>query len=134
MAIEELRIQFEEAVKDLLFMSEVDYPFEVLAWPGSAHLPISVDTIGLLTETKVEDFTEECTIDFLFRHAVKEFSWRNQQEIAIAKRYQDLMKLLKRNLSELKVFRFGRIELQVYILGRTSDGDILGLSTKQFET
>lgn len=134
MHYDELIKQLQAAVKDLLFMSEVDYPFEILAWPGSAHLPISIDTIALLTDTKPEDFLEECTLDFLFRHAVQEHSWQNDMEIAIARRYQHLLKLLKHNLTAIQVFRFGRIELQVYILGRTESGDILGLFTRQFET
>jgi hypothetical protein len=65
---------------------------------------------------------------------VSEPDWKGAEELAIARRYQALLRLLKENLNDLKVYRVGRINIAVYIIGRSKAGNWLGISTRVVET
>jgi len=53
---------------------------------------------------------------------------------ANAARFASLRDFLQANLTELVVFRFGRINISTFILGRSADGQLVGLLTGQVET
>jgi hypothetical protein len=42
--------------------------------------------------------------------------------------------MLKNNLCDIKVYRFGRRNIDVYMVGKTPTGDYAGLATKVVET
>ncbi len=65
---------------------------------------------------------------------MSEPEWKPEQERAIARRFQALLRLLKENLDDLKVYRVGTINIAVYIVGRTVTGNWVGLSTRVVET
>ena len=45
-----------------------------------------------------------------------------------------LVETLKSHLSDIQVYRLGERSIDVYIAGKTSEGDLAGLSTKVVET
>jgi hypothetical protein len=49
-------------------------------------------------------------------------------------RFQNLVSILKQNLSQLQVYRVGDRSIDVYIVGVTPGGDWAGLATKLVET
>lgn len=125
--------QLQSACQDLLWSSEADYPFEVICWDTDA-VPLSahqlLDCIGQSIETPVE--TE--SLEQFFGSAVTEQDWHDAAETARVEQYRQLVKLLQENLIEPRVYRVGKVDIEVYILGRTEDGEIVGLSTKVVET
>jgi hypothetical protein len=42
--------------------------------------------------------------------------------------------LLEGNLRDLRVFKVGRIELDIYVVGINSEGILMGIKTKAVET
>ncbi len=54
--------------------------------------------------------------------------------MAECKRYQALVNLLQTHLTDIKVYRVGSCEVNVYILGKTTRNAIAGLSTISVET
>jgi hypothetical protein len=104
-----------EATVGVFYISESDYPFELIRWDGS----------------------EEFTTDFL-RNLTRELPEAPIQQIDLEAflrgRYQILGELLRVNLSSLKVYKVGKINLPVYIVGRSPEGNWLGLSTRVVET
>jgi len=143
-------------VAGLSWMSESDYPFRVVvACPEtSATEPIvfSIEKIpalkpiaGLTASTDVsivfvthlEDFLKLCEsvdVDTFFQRATQVQDWFGEAEWAIAQRYQQLVRWLKENLTDLQVYRCGDIEVDIYILGQAADGRRLGLQTRAIET
>ncbi len=125
----------QEATGDLLMMSESDYPFEVIRWDssgGSEQLSpeylrrmAGVDASAPLAETNLETF---------FRVAAGEQEWKSEADLVVAKKYQRLMRLLTDNLTEIKVYRVGDINILVYVVGRSAEGNWLGVSTRVVET
>lgn len=125
--IEELR----EATHGLYFMSESDYPFEVFNW-GEAE-PTDEFLRGLTGESPDAPVETRTVADF-FRVAASEAGWKNEELLAAASIYQKLLRLLAQNLTDLKVFRVGLINIPVYVVGRSASGNWLGVSTRVVET
>jgi len=73
------------------------------------------------------------TVDEFFAIAAEE-DWHDQDERETAKRFQNLVSILKQNLSQLQVYRVGSIDIDAYIVGVTDGGEWAGLSTKLVET
>ena len=72
-------------------------------------------------------------IDDFFRNSVTAEDWHEDEEKATVKKFQNLVNVLKTNLTDLQVYRIGSKEIDVYIFGTTPDG-IAGISTKVIET
>jgi|SRR6476469_90995 len=125
--------QLKLACDGLLCMSESDYPFEVFLWE-SLKAPLTKEKILQQTGHPQNTPIEVVKIDFFFRAATTEQDWYGEEELATLKKYQDLVKILKQNLSNLEVYRIGEIEIDVYIVGQDSTGDLVGISTKVVET
>jgi hypothetical protein len=80
------------------------------------------------TPAEVRDFHE------FFERLTRDRDWFGDAERARAKKFLELQKLLEENLVDLKVFRFGRIRIDIYIVGLDTDGNLSGVSTFAVET
>jgi hypothetical protein len=124
--------ELREASAGLLFMSESDYPFEVVLWEGRSE--ISPEFLRQQTGEAFDATVQTQTVEEFFRVAASEAEWRSAQERVEAKRYQALIRLMKENLSGLKVYRVGQTNIPVYIIGKSLSGNWLGLATRVVET
>ena len=77
---------------------------------------------------------ESIPLTDLFAPVLTLEDWYGAEELAQVDRYTDLLDSIESNLSEVKVFRIGEIEIAIYIVGRTPDRDIVGLKTHVVET
>ena len=131
MTDEKLLEELREATRGLTYMSESDYPFEVFTW-GAAE-PTDEFLRGLTGEpadAQVETRTPE---DF-FRVSASEADWKNVAMLGSARSIQRVLFLLEQNLSDLRVYRVGVINIPVYVVGRSASGNWLGVSTRVVET
>lgn len=115
-------------------MSESDYPFEVFSWESENKENITPELILKRIERSLDTPIEVVDLDSFFELATAEQAWHSSEDKETVKRYQALIKILKDNLSDIQVVRLGKITIDVYIIGKTSDGDLAGLSTKLVET
>jgi hypothetical protein len=123
-----------EASGGLLFISELDYPFEVFVWNNTKETKINKDEIFKLSKCKPEDTIEDFDFEFLFSIHTMDQDWHSPEDTKRVAQYRNLVKVLKENLQDIKVFRRGRIYIDVYIAGRAPSGNIAGISTKQMQT
>lgn len=126
--------KLETAAEGLRFRSESDYPFDAVRWtkadiPELSKAPM-LAALGKPAETRFE----EITLEHLFRNVSKVEDWQDDDVKEEVVRYQGLMKALRENLAGVRVFRVGTIEIDVYILGESADGDWAGLHTMVVET
>ncbi|BAZ41933.1 sugar-non-specific nuclease inhibitor NuiA homolog [Calothrix sp. NIES-4101] len=127
--------KLKQACDRLLFISESEYPWEVFLWEFAGDKPeINSDLIFKKTGKSANNKIEFIDIDSLFAIATLEQSWHGAAEKSTVNRYQNLVTLLKENLKDIKVARIGEIEIDIYILGKTSSNDVAGLFTKVIET
>lgn len=123
--------KLKEASTGLLMMSESDYPFEVVQWEGAA--PATQEKILQLTGS--QDLPVEVVdLDYLFRNCAFEQEWHNELQKKDVQKFQTFVQTLKDNLSDISVYRVGKINIDAYIIGKTQDGDLAGVVTKLVET
>ncbi|WP_392532928.1 nuclease A inhibitor family protein [Nostoc sp. C117] len=129
----EITEKLKQSSVNLLMMSESDYPFEVICWTSEAH-NLTTQKLLQLTNHPQDSQVEEVELDYLFRNCAYEKDWHDEQQKQNVTKFQTLLETLKNNLNEIKVYRIGTINIDVYIIGKTPSGDLAGLSTKLIET
>ncbi len=122
----------EEATKDLYYMSETDAKVEAFFGGKIGNLTREsfLNQIGANENQQVE----EREFEKFFERLIKVQDWYGDYERETAKKYEQLRKVMKENLRELKVFRIGRIEIDIYVVGLDSQGNVMGVKTKAVET
>lgn len=113
----------KKAAAGLTLPSESDEPIEPIAWGQAASLS-PADALRL-SGHKPGDTIETTDLDDIFRDALAGDD---------AAKFRSLIKTLKGALSDLRVYRVGDIEKDVYIVGRTPDGTWAGLKSKVVES
>jgi hypothetical protein len=115
-------------------MSESEAPFEPFYW--EAVDKGTIDPKSLLQKTGHPQNTpvEVVDLDCFFQVATAEQEWHSPEERQTVKKLNELVETLKHNLSEIKVYRVGKRNIDIYIVGKMSGGDYAGVSTKVVET
>ncbi|MGB7894970.1 MAG: nuclease A inhibitor family protein [Microcoleus sp.] len=129
---ESIADQLQQASEGLLFGSETDAPFEVIHWPAQGELTQA--KLLQLTNHPPDAPVEMRTVDEFFAIATQEEDWHDEEERETVKQFQNLVSVLKQNLSQLQVYRIGSTNIDAYIVGVAQSGDWAGLSTKLVET
>jgi len=130
----EITEKLKQASDSLLMMSESEYPFEAFLWSNQAQEPMTAQKLLQLTGHSPETSVEEVELDYIFRNCAEEKEWHDETQKQNVQKFQSLIKTLKDNLIDIKVYRIGTINIDVYILGKTLDEDLAGISTKVVET
>ncbi len=128
--IQDLLPELEAACDKLLWRSETDYPFEVAIF-ADQQVP-SVD--ALLGSYPENTPVAVVSLDDFFGQSTLERSWFDSRELTLVERYRNLRDLLETALENLQVYRIGRGEMDVYLLGQTEDEQVIGVKTKIVET
>jgi hypothetical protein len=123
-----------DASSGLLYQTELDYPFEIIILDNTDKTAINKETILKLMKGSPEDYIEDFDFDFLFATPTLEQYWHSEDDKKRVVRYRNLVSLIKKNLKDIKVFRKGKIYIDVYITGRAPSGNIAVVSTKQMQT
>lgn len=118
----------------LMFQSESDYPVEPFEMKLKEGSSLSATEIIQAEHLSVESPVKEMSIDEFFGSAMQEQEWQDENGRARAKRFKALVELCKANLSQIKVYKIGEVEADVYVVGRAGSGDIAGVKTKVVET
>ena len=126
--------KLKAASDNLLFMSEADYPFEVILWEVQEQELLTKETVLQLAAQAPDTPVEVVPLDDFFQNATQEQDWYEPEEKETAQRYRQLVETLKTNLSDIQVYRLGTTEIDVYILGKTPEPTVVGLQTKVVET
>lgn len=125
---EQIVEELKAASNGLLMMSESDYPFKVVRW--GEELPEQLRDAGGASQAKIE--MREA--DDFFRAATTEREGMRAEDHATVDRYRKLVRVLKESLVDLKVYKVGTLKMDVYVIGRSSDGTWMGLTTQVVET
>lgn len=129
---QDLLPELEAACEGLLWRSETDYPFEVAVLPANPQFPSVVDT--LLSKYPNGTSVTIVGLDDFFGQATINRAWFDSRESNLVERYRNLRDLLETTLENLKIYRIGSVEIDVYLLGKTEDDRTIGVKTKIVET
>lgn len=119
------------ASTDLWYMSESDYPFSTIFLAGQTQ----VSNTALAAEFGHDGQTIDVRdYDTWMARLTTEEEWMDEWSLGEVAKYRLLDEALRENLTNLRVVRFGEIEIHVYIVGETPCGDTAGLKTIGIET
>ncbi len=122
--------QVENALNGLVYISETDSEF--FFFDGAKASEVSADE--LLRQIGKKDQVEEKGFYDLFDRLTEHKDWFGEEEKQMADKFSKLKKLLAENLVQKKVFRVGKIKLDIYIVGLDSDDNLKGVRTIAVET
>ena len=124
--------RLKSLTEGLSYQSESDYPVEPYARDAGKGAPAAAE---FAEGREGEDAAvRELDFDSFFGNYTDEQDWWGDEEREVAKKFQALVKFLKASLKEIKVYRVGDVEADVYIVGKTDSGDFAGVKTKVVET
>ncbi|WP_434684034.1 nuclease A inhibitor family protein [Pseudanabaena minima] len=115
--------------KDLLFPSESDYPLEPFTWESATLTPETILTRSLKpSDTPIEAIA----LEVFFAPVTTDEDWFEDEDRQVSQRFRDLQAAIA-TLENVQVFRLGKIEIDVYIVGAIGP-DLVGLKTTVIET
>jgi len=124
--------KIKTAVKDLYYISETDA--EILPFNGKQAKAVSKQEILSQTKKAADSKIEERDFAGFFARLTEIQDWFGDEEKAIAQKFVQLKELLEKNLRDLKVFKIGEIQLDVYVIGLDGEDNLIGIETKAVET
>lgn len=128
----ELQHSLAALTEALTFPSESDYPFEFVERPGGGAL--TTESFRAAFGVPSRERIEVRSLDDVFRWIAAERPDMSDEERALARRYAALREALRANLQDVQAFRFGAVQVQVYLIGRTRCEAFAGLKTVSIET
>src|SRR3954452_16616985 len=128
----DVNAQLKKAIRGLLYPSETDAKLQVFVWREEA--PFTPEALlasaGLDATTPVET-TDLATF---MQPVTTPHDWDGPAEQKQERRFTALRALLEASLSDIKVYWVGKINIDVYVVGKTTDGTYTGVKTKMVET
>ena len=124
----------EEAIANLQWTSESDYPFQVIYWAQHTLAELTIPRLLHLTEHSPDTPVVSLDLKKFFSRSTQPQTWHGPKEQDTVRQYQHLVETLRHHLSELAVYQVGEMEVDIYILGQTPSNTVMGLSTKAVAT
>jgi Nuclease A inhibitor-like protein len=128
----DLKILVDKAIEGLFYVSETDSPFYFFQFGECKTVNPKIIRECLNLDNSIS--VEERSFDEFFSRLVHEKDWFGEREKSIAAKFSTLKLLLKKNLTEVKVFRIGRIQIDIYVAGLDLENRLTGIKTKSVET
>lgn len=128
----DLAKRIKKATKDLYYISETDS--EISPFTGGRAASVSKEVLLSQTGNTVNSEIEERNFEEFFTRLTKIQDWFGDEEKETAQKFSDLKELLQKELKDLKVFKVGKIELDVYVVGLDAEGVLTGIKMKAVET
>ena len=127
--------QLQSAAKGLLYPSEQDHPIKAFVWSkadaGSASLP---DLVKQQAKASASTVVETQPLEEFFAPIATPQDWHGDAEKKSVAQAQQLASTLQQHLSDVKVYRIGDTDKKVYVVGKTPQGDLAGVSTEVVES
>jgi hypothetical protein len=133
MATDPILTALKKASAGLLYPSESDEPFEAFHWPDQRGA-ITPEALLRAGQHDPNSKVEEMPFDQFFAKLGEEIAAQGEEGEADLKRYRKLEQALRKQLTDLKVFRVGQTAVSIYLIGQSKDGSWAGLRTTSVET
>lgn len=128
----ELAEKIKNISGNLRYMSETDA--EIRFFEGGPVDAVNKDSLLAQIGKPGGAWIEERDFAETFKRLTKIEEWYGDEEKESARKFAALRDVLQQNLRDLRVFKIGRIEKDVYIVGLDEAGTLVGVETKAVET
>ena len=119
----------QKAAEGLLYISETEAPLEVVELSSA-----NIEEIRKKFQLQANAPVEEVELTYFFRNMVKTYPGDPEGEQLRARRFRELLQLLEEKLVNPTVYRFGKIQVEAFVLGELKSGGVGGLRTRLVET
>ena len=130
---EEIVAKLEELTTGLYYQSESDYPVEVVHYNTVLPDPLTEEALVTLTGSTTEMPVEVTDLASFFRHVIKP-DYTVSQANSAPPQMVALQIFCEQYLQDINVYQIGRRTLTALLLGRSSEGELLGLKTTIVQT
>lgn len=130
---DDLIAKIRSATDGLFYVSETDAPFEIVefGFVNGNSLPDYISAMGKSSS----DLPEQVSPEEFFSRLTRIESWFTETERERAGRYAVLWQLLQSGLEDIRVLRFGKIRIEIFVVGRAKNsGKLIGIKTVAVET
>lgn len=124
--------KIKNAAEELYYISETDAIIEV--FEGKRAEAVTKEEVLSQTNNSSDKPVVEKEFGDFFAHLTEIQDWFGDEEKATAQKFAFLKDLLEKNLRDLKVFKVGKIQLDIYVVGLDAENILLGIKTKAVET
>lgn len=128
----ELQLALEKACEKLVHISETDSPVEPFV--DSSIAEMSAAAVAAALGRNPGEAVERTDFGSFFEKLTRDRDWHSAAQERMKQRFAELEKLLAANLEEPAVFRFGTVRVDIFVVGRDSDGNLAGVRTMAVET
>jgi hypothetical protein len=122
----DLTADLAPVIDGLLYLSESDYPFEMVSVADAGN--------GAITAAHLRDLLGYAAGTVMETRTLDEFFTAYLLGGADGDRYTEMRAILEAHLTDLTVIRLDTIQVHVYVVGRTACGEIAGVTTISVET
>ena len=119
---------------DLMYPSESDEKIEYFEMEVSTEDKLSIAYFRMYNGVRPEIEIGEMDFELFFKPLIKIEDWFGDDEKKWAEDSLKLEQLLLEKLKEIKILKVGRIEIAVYLFGKSEEKKWEGLKTKLIET
>ncbi|MES2732745.1 MAG: nuclease A inhibitor family protein [Bacteroidota bacterium] len=123
-----------KATDGLLFISESEHPFSFFEWADYTGKRLAGSAVLTLLNKPPDTPIEKQRLSDFFKPATDMQDWFGEEEKATVQQFEALKKTLTQQLTNIQVFRLGKVDIDIYIAGKTPQDHWAGLSTKVIET
>jgi hypothetical protein len=124
--------QLAELTNRLFWLSESEFPFQVIAWDTER---VTIEQLLKLTYHPPNTPVKTLGIDEFFSPALEGFgSFSYLLDQSLIGRYRTLYNYLTYYLHNIKVYQVGTYPLYIYIMGLTRDENLAGIATQVIQT
>ena len=120
--------KLQELTQGLWYLSESDYPVEVVQFEVPFTNELTTDQVLTLVHQPPGEPVEISDLHYFFRNVTK-FANPEEGLNSMANRFLTLEAFLGQHLQNVKVYRIGESEIQTYVLGRLNDDTYMGVKT-----
>lgn len=132
---DELIDELQRLSTGLLYPSETDAPISVFEWrTGEKGAYTDENLMHDLGHPEDATLSEIETAEEFFDGLTDTYEWHTPEEIEMTKQFVELKEMLFANITKPRHIWIGEREVDVFVFGRTKDGDIIGLRTLIVET
>lgn len=128
----DLPTHIKKITDGLYYMSETDA--EILPFTGKKVRAVTSQEILNQSGSDLNAAIEEKDFTQFFARLVETQEWFGDEEKATAAKFKQLKDLLEKNLKDLKCFRIGQIQIDIYVVGIDAENNLMGIKTKAVET
>ncbi|MFD3000414.1 nuclease A inhibitor family protein [Pontibacter toksunensis] len=126
--------KLQELTQGLYYISESDYPMEVVHFDDVEADNLSDEAISQLAGQPTDAKVETVDLAYFLRNMTRTEPEADEAEGQNAERFQALQALMEQQLSGVKVYRIGRREITALALGALPEGGYGGFKTILIET